>query len=217
MDVDRRHRWFHRREPAAPAVSDTRPVPDAAPAVDTAAALRRLRDYLYVQVRSGAYDRAGLRRLSLEAAAAETTDQALADELARRVVSDEIEAWRSDAERWTARTDCDRLDAALERVSATGALVLAGMTDQASLSESLRIRGAECGCVAYLVTDIWRAIDSGTLHLRVLDGDGPIVRRDDPLVVEVVDALVDHGLLASTLRDGRGVDVAMVWRRRPQF
>ncbi len=84
-----------------------------------------MHDYLYVQVRSGIYDTAALRRLSLEATSAETIDRGLADELARQVVSDEIDAWLSDAERWSARTDCDRLDAALERVAGTGALVLA--------------------------------------------------------------------------------------------
>ncbi|MEP6851401.1 MAG: hypothetical protein ABJA87_01855 [bacterium] len=223
----RRRRWYHRRGLAPvvgaalswfPTAAPTEAPAGAAvpaPPLDTPAVLRRLHDYLRVQVRSGVYELAALRQFSLDAASSETPDPRVADELAREVLSAEFHAWVADAARWSARTDCDRLDAALAQVRSTGALVLPGLVDDQALAVSLRIHGAESGCVAYFVTDIWRAIDTTSLHLTVLDGAGVAAPRTHPVLSAVVDAIGEQGLLASTLRTG-GVDVAMTWRRRPR-
>jgi hypothetical protein len=100
-------------------------------------------------------------------------------------------------------------------IEATGALVLTGLLDDESLAESVRVRGHARGCVAYLVSDIWRAIDENSLNLTVLDGDGHPAGRTAELTVAVVDALSAVGLLASLTGTDGQVEVALVWRRRP--
>jgi hypothetical protein len=188
--------------------------PERSPA-ETAAILARLSDYVYVQVRSGVYDLHRLRELTVEAATSETSDPELADQFARQVLSRELQEWQDDASRWGSRTDCDRLDDALRVIEATGALVLTGLLDDESLAESVRVRGHARGCVAYLVSDIWRAIDENSLNLTVLDGDGHPAGRTAELTVAVVDALSAVGLLASLTGTDGQVEVALVWRRRP--
>lgn len=182
---------------------------------EIAAMLARLSDYAYVQVRSGVHDLRRLRELIREAAATEISDPERAGEVARAVLSREMQDWHDEAGRWGARTDCDRLDRALGQIADEGILVLPGLVDERSLAESVRVRDSEEGCVAYLVTDIWRAIDSNALGLTVLDGDGQVAGRRCVLLRRVIDVLGDAGLLGSVGAADGHVDVAMVWRRRP--
>ena len=177
--------------------------------------LARLSDYVFVQVRSGVYELPQLRELTLQAAAAETDDPDRADEMARQVLFQELQNWRQDADRWGVRTDCDRLDLALELLEQQGILVRPGLIDDESLAESIRIRGVDNGCVTFQVSDIWRAIDTNSLTLTVIDSDGRPAGRRSALIRTVSDALGRAELLAgSGSADGR-LDVAMVWRRRP--
>jgi hypothetical protein len=228
MAAGKRRHWFGRRDDPATDPETATPGPDrppsdtgATPAIRTLQELEtifgRLSDYVRVQVRSGVYDLPELRDLTVEAASTELPDPAQADEMARRVLSGELQQWQADAARWGSRTDCDRLDRAMELIGRRGVLILAGLVDRDSLAESLRVRGVEAGCVAYLVPDIWAAIDRNSLTLTVLDGSGrPAGRRSD-LVGIVTECLAESDLLGTAGPDDGQVSVALVWRRRPQF
>ncbi len=238
MAGDTKRRWFRRRPPAdagpvpradaaatqaGPAVSD-RDVAGGSPEVlaaveDTAAILARLADYVRVQVRSGVYDVADLRDMTLQAAASETDDPDYADELARQVLSAELIAWHEDAADWLGRTDPERLDAALARLESTGVLVLPGLAGPEALQESLRVRGGSRGTVAYLISDVWHALDNDALPLRVLEDDGSPAGRRSELLAATVDALAADGLLAAVPQHppvpGAVLLVGLSWRRRP--
>lgn len=193
--------------------------PSGAPsaAIEDPEILDRLSDYVRVQVRSGVHDIAALRALTVQAAEAEIDEPGVADETARVILYDEIASWHADAGQWAGRTDPERLDRAFERLAQRAMVTLPALEDMDVLAETVRIRGCPNGAIAYLISDIWYALDNDELPLTVLGGDGLPAPRTGPLVADIMDILAEEGLLGVAGRgDGASIVVTLHWRRRPR-
>lgn len=177
-----------------------------------------MRRYVQVQLRTGLYDDAQLHEMVARATASrigDRADAANADDAVRESLAVERAAWYAEAAQWVGRTDPERLDAALQRVSDKGMVVVAAAADEAAMETGRELRDSPSGVIGYTTAGVAAAVRDFRLTLAMRAPDGTPARRGGDLCGLVEDALADEGLLASAAGQDGELIVAMSWRRRP--
>jgi hypothetical protein len=177
--------------------------------------LAELADFARLVVRAGYLNRARVQAEVGNFVQAELDDNAEAERLTERLVTEAEAELARDQAGWPDRTDNDALADVLKELSDRGFLVLEYCADHFDASAHLRAHPSAVGIVFFTETDVWHAITEGMLELKVWHADTSNVVSADPELAVVLEALRRHGLPA--LFDEGRIEVTLTWRKRERL
>jgi hypothetical protein len=179
--------------------------------------LEQLRAFASMQLRSGYRSDDEVRADVREAVLAEVGDDVEAARLTDEYLADAAREWADDAAGWPERTQYDALADAFEALRASDVVVLEAVDDHWAANDTLvelEERGEAPRGLAYFThTDVWHAVAHEMLEVNLWHGNRANVADSDPLLIDVIQVLADHGLPAH-FDEGR-IEVTVAWQRRP--